>query len=218
MFARNRKAERSRSKTVLVLVFSFDEEAKEARILNCEVVLFLFVRCAWTRWFGWCFLMSSFLPRRLPFFNSVAIHSLLRTRLSSWIRSWVWCLVLASNHSSNNLRSSLEAQRQKSMVVGQNPNQTEYSVVGVDRLTVKTKGTGIARFHGHKKEHQYQFIMSTSYMVCSSKRTQIIFWISAFSRLYKLWLKQAGKKRLRVSHGWKSLVGHFSAISMVIVT
>ena len=55
------------------------------------------------------------------------------------------------------------------MVVGQNPNQTEYSVVGVDRLTVKTKGTGIARFHGHKKEHQYkyQFIMSTSYMVCS---------------------------------------------------
>ena len=41
MFARNWRAERSRSKTVLVLVFSFDEEAKEARILNCEVVLFL---------------------------------------------------------------------------------------------------------------------------------------------------------------------------------
>ena len=34
----------------------------------------------------------------------------------------------------------------------------------IDRLTVKTKGTGIARFHGHKKEHQYyyQFIMSTT--------------------------------------------------------
>ena len=45
MFVRNRKAKRSRSKTVLVLVFSFDEEAKEARVLNCEVVLFLFVWC-----------------------------------------------------------------------------------------------------------------------------------------------------------------------------
>ena len=66
------------------------------------------------------------------------------------------------------------------MVVGQNPNQTGYSVVGVDRLTVKTEGTGIARFHGHKKEHQYQFIMSTSYMVCSGAPSALKLFFELF--------------------------------------
>ena len=210
MFARNWRAERSRSKTVLVLVFSFDEEAKEARILNCEVVLFLFVPVCMDA------MVQVVFPDVELSAPPVAVIELGCNPLSSSypaffmnsVVSVVPCLGLKpqlqqSTQQSRGTAAEIHGRRTKS-------KSTEYSVVGVDRLTVKTKGTGIARFHGHKKEHQYQFIMSTSYMVCSEAPSALKlffeFRLSAActgSEVVQAVAETSRKKRLRVSHALK---------------